>query len=114
SAAALAATAAGWAMTWLLWRGSRGMGQAAMLDDEAKARLPRIIAASLTMALGLLALSWLLGDALTLPGWRYLALTALIVGGMLLYAAAAQALGAFTLRELRSRLRRSAPPDPAD
>ncbi|MEM6728064.1 MAG: murein biosynthesis integral membrane protein MurJ, partial [Pseudomonadota bacterium] len=47
SAAALAATAAGWAMTWLLWRGSRGMGQAAMLDDEAKARLPRIIAASL-------------------------------------------------------------------
>ncbi|MEO1705100.1 MAG: murein biosynthesis integral membrane protein MurJ, partial [Pseudomonadota bacterium] len=49
TASAFGATLAGWGMTWLLWRGSRGMGAAAELDARFWGRLPRIVAASLIM-----------------------------------------------------------------
>ncbi|MEM9435544.1 MAG: murein biosynthesis integral membrane protein MurJ [Pseudomonadota bacterium] len=113
-AAALGATLAGWAMTWLLWRGSRPMGAAAQLDERAQARAPKIVVASLAMGGVLLAAAWLLSDALVTPGWRYAALAGLIALGIASYTIAAQLTGAFTLSEIKSQLRRSAPPDPAE
>ncbi|MEL7301927.1 MAG: murein biosynthesis integral membrane protein MurJ [Pseudomonadota bacterium] len=111
-AAAIGATLAGWGMAWLLWRGTRAMGPSAALDDRVRERIPRIIISSAIMGGVLLVGAWLLEGALVLPGWRYVALAALILAGVLSYAAAAQATGAFQLSELRAGLRRSAPPDP--
>ncbi|MEM1100451.1 MAG: murein biosynthesis integral membrane protein MurJ, partial [Pseudomonadota bacterium] len=111
-AAAIGATLAGWGMAWLLWRGTRAMGPSAALDDRVKERIPRILISSAIMGGVLLVGAWLLEGALVLPGWRYVALAALILAGALSYAAAAQATGAFQLSELRAGLRRSAPPDP--
>jgi putative peptidoglycan lipid II flippase len=42
-----------------------------------------------------------------IAGWRYLALTGLILAGIASYAGFAQALGAFKLSEFRATLRRS-------
>ncbi len=104
--AAIGATLAGWGMTWLLWRGARGMGQAAQLDARFRTRAPRILLASAVMGIVLLGAAWMLGDALTTPFWRYAALTALIGLGMISYVAAGQLTGAFSLSELKSQLRR--------
>ena len=112
-AAAIGATVAGWAMTWLLWHQSRAMGTAATLDARVRERAPRILLASLAMGVVLLIAQWVLSDALQLGGWRYAALAALIAIGIVSYAIAAQILGAFTLSELRSQLRRSASSEPA-
>lgn len=109
--AALAATVAGWAMTWLLWRGSRGMGEAARPDARFWERAPRIVVASLAMGIVLFAAAWALDDMLFTAGLRYGALAGLIVLGMVAYAIAGQLTGAFTLGELRRQLRRSPAPD---
>ena len=105
-AAALGATLAGWAMAWLLWRGARGMGEAARLDDRFRARLPRILAASAIMGLALWVAALLLGPALGTPTVRYAALAVLIAIGLGTYALAGRALGAFTMADLRGALRR--------
>jgi putative peptidoglycan lipid II flippase len=105
-AAALGATLAGWAMAWLLWRGARGMGEAARLDDRFRARLPRILAASAVMGLVLWVAALLLGPALGTPTVRYAALAVLIAIGLGTYALAGRALGAFTMADLRGALRR--------
>ncbi|MEL6913933.1 MAG: murein biosynthesis integral membrane protein MurJ [Pseudomonadota bacterium] len=112
-AAAIGATVAGWGMAGLLWRGTRAMGAAARLDARVRARVPRIVAASVLMGAVLLTAAWALEDALLREGWRYLALAALLLAGAGSYAAAGQALGAFRFAELRAGLRRSAPSDPA-
>ncbi|MEM6897924.1 MAG: murein biosynthesis integral membrane protein MurJ, partial [Pseudomonadota bacterium] len=113
-AAAIGASVAGWAMTWFLWRGTRAMGLAAALDDQARTRAPRILAASLAMGLVLFAVAWVTRDTMTLQGWRYLYLAGLVLLGIVSYAVAGRITGAFTLGELRSRLRRtSAPTDKA-
>jgi len=105
-AAALGTTVAGWAMAWLLWRGSRGMGEAAHLDDRFRARLPRIIAASAIMGVVLWIAAILLGPGLGTPTVRYAALAALVAIGLGAYALAGRALGAFTMTDLRGALRR--------
>jgi putative peptidoglycan lipid II flippase len=105
-AAALGATLAGWAMAWLLWRGARGMGEAARLDDRFRARLPRILAASAVMGAVLWLAALLLGPALGTPTVRYAALAVLIAIGLGTYALAGRALGAFTMADLRGALRR--------
>lgn len=110
TAAALATTLAAWVMVWQLWRGSRGMGRAALLDAQMKKRLWRIILAALVMGVALYGLNILLANWLVQSGKRYLALLALIVGGGAVYFAVAQLIGAFSLGELRasvSRARRS-------
>ncbi|MEM1236715.1 MAG: murein biosynthesis integral membrane protein MurJ [Pseudomonadota bacterium] len=112
AAAAIGATVAGWAMTWLLWRQSRSMGAAAELDERVRRRVPRILMASLSMGAVLFILQAILQEALTLDGWRYLALAGLVIVGMASYVTAAQAFGAFTLSELKAQLRRSASADP--
>ncbi|MBT0955897.1 murein biosynthesis integral membrane protein MurJ [Alphaproteobacteria bacterium KMM 3653] len=105
-AAALATTLAGWAMVVLLWRGSRSMGPEAEVDAQLKRRALRIVLASAVMGAALAAMAWLLGPALLAPGLRYLALLALVMVGIVTYFAAAQALGAISLGELRKQLKR--------
>lgn len=105
-AAALGTTAAGWAMAVLLWRGSRGFGEAAAVDAQFRHRMPRVLVASLVMG----GVAWLL--ALGLAPWiaggpeRYAALAILIAGAIVAYGACARICGAFTLAELRASLRR--------
>jgi putative peptidoglycan lipid II flippase len=105
-AAAFGATLAGWAMAWLLWRGARGMGEAARLDDRCRQRIWRIVAAAFVMGAVLWLSSLFLGRALDAPTLRYAALAALIGIGLASYALAGRALGAFTMADLRGALRR--------
>jgi putative peptidoglycan lipid II flippase len=106
-AAALATSAAAWIMVWQLWRGSRAMGQEALLDDQMRRRLWRIVLAALVMGAVLHGLHLALAPWLVTGGVRYLALLALVVGGSVAYFAFGQAIGAFQLSELRNSLRRS-------
>ncbi len=106
SSAALATTLAAWANFALLWRGSRRFGDEARPDDRLRSRAPRILAASILMGAVCLALSWALGDRLYEPGWRYLALLALVGGGGGVYAAAIVALGGVRLTDLKAAMRR--------
>ncbi len=105
-AAAIGTTAAGWAMVVLLYRGRGGMGHAAEFDSAFAIRARRILIASLAMGVFLLALEWLLQDALHMARWRYLALAGLVVGGAASYFGIGQAIGAVSLREIRGLLRR--------
>lgn len=105
-AAAIGTTVAGWTMAGLLWRSTRPMGEAAVLDERLKRRLWRIVVASAVMGLVI----WVAADILApwLDGGpsRYAALAALVVLGMATYALAGRLIGAFTLGELRAVTRR--------
>ena len=105
-AAAWGTTIAGWAMVWQLWRGARGMGAAAEPDARFRRRLPRIVAATAVMGAVLWALAMLLAGPLAAPGLRYLALAALVAGGIGAYFGAGFALGAFRPADFRSALSR--------
>ncbi len=105
-AAALGTTLAGWGMVWLLWRGSRDIGQAATFDAQFKGRIWRVIFASLIMGAVLWFAEITLGPVLGMDGWRYLGLATLVAVGIATYAIAGQLCGAFRLRELRAALRR--------
>lgn len=102
TAAALATTLSGWAMVWQLWRGAQPMGPEAHFDSRIRQRLPRIMGASAVMGGVLWAGDTLLAEAMTLQGWRYGALAAVIAAGMASYGAAGLALGAFRLSDLKS------------
>ncbi len=106
-AAAVGTTLAGWAMLFLLWRGSRGMGLAAEFDARVTRRISRICLASVFMALVLLIAEWLLAPLLAMPGIvSGLGLTALCLTGLIAYAGAGIALRAFSLSEIRGAFRR--------
>ena len=105
-APAIATTAAGWAMVWMLARGARPMGEVARFDPRFRNRIWRIFAASAVMGAVLWGVNLLIGPLITAPGWRYLALLILVGSGMASYFAAGQALGAFALHEFRASLRR--------
>ncbi|MDD9716991.1 murein biosynthesis integral membrane protein MurJ [Dinoroseobacter sp. PD6] len=105
-AAALGASLAGWAMVWLLWRGSRPLGEAAAFDARFKARIGRIVLAALAMGAVLLGAQELLSEALRTPTLRYGALAALVALGIVSYGAAGHLLGAFRLAEIKRALRR--------
>ncbi len=105
-AAALGTTVAGWAMTWLLWRGSRPMGEAATLDGRFRARIWRIVAASAAMGAVLVAAADLMAPWLAASTLRYAALGALVALGLASYVVAGRAMGAFTFGDIRSALRR--------
>ncbi len=106
AAAALATSLSAWTMVWQLWSGSRGMGPEAHWDARLKSRFPRILAASLIMGAVLWAASWALTPALALSGWRYLALLALVVTGMVSYFGAGALIGAFRLSDFANLRRR--------
>ena len=105
-AAAIGTTVAGWAMVFLLWRGARGMGEAATLDDRFRRRILGILGASAVMG-GALALAaralapWLSGGA-----ERYAALAGLVLIGIAVYAVAGRVLGAVSIAELKGALKR--------
>ncbi len=106
--AAIGTTVAAWTMVLLLLRGKRGMGTVAQFDDRFRRRVARITLAAFVMGIVCWWAALLLGPALALPGWRYLALGLLVLIGIVVYALLGQALGAFRLSEFKSALRRSA------
>ncbi|HAR54652.1 MAG TPA: lipid II flippase MurJ, partial [Roseovarius nubinhibens] len=107
-AAALATTVAAWAMLLLLVLGARKFGETTRFDARFRARAWRIALASALMGLVLAGLMLLLGPLFGMPGLRWLALLALIGLGGLSYFAFGTLTRAFSLAELKSRLRRSA------
>ncbi|MEL7115752.1 MAG: murein biosynthesis integral membrane protein MurJ [Pseudomonadota bacterium] len=106
TAAALATTLAAWAMVWLLWRGSRGMGEVVALDARFRSRLPRIVLSSVVMGVVLFAVAYLLGDLLYTARVRYIALGGLVTLGIATYFVAAHLSRALPLGEIRRTLRR--------
>ncbi|MGR3614746.1 MAG: murein biosynthesis integral membrane protein MurJ [Paracoccaceae bacterium] len=105
-APAIAATTAAWVMIAMLHFGARDMGEAARFDDRFRGRIWRIILASLIMGALIWTVYAFLPAAFVQPGWRYLALAALIFTGMLVFGIAGQSLGAFRISELKNGLRR--------
>ncbi|WP_272008746.1 murein biosynthesis integral membrane protein MurJ [Roseovarius sp. ZX-A-9] len=105
-AAAIATTVAGWAMVWLLLRGTRPFGDVARFDARFRRRLWRITLAALLMGAVLWAGVLLIGPFLGLSGWRWLALLVLILLGALTYGLFGRLFGAFDKRALRSAFRR--------
>ena len=105
-APAVATVLAAWVMVAQLARGARPMGQVARFDARFRARIWRICAASVIMGMVLFVAQDLLGSALSTAGIRYLALTALVVLGIIVYFTAGHMIGAFRLSEFRQALRR--------
>ena len=104
-AAALGTTLAAWGMLWLLWRGARGMGEAAQLDARFADRLWRIALASAVMG-GVLWLAARATAPLLAGPAAVMALAGLVALGVAAYGLAGRLLGAFRVSELRSALRR--------
>lgn len=103
---AIAATVAAWSMVACLWHGTRKMGEAAKFDARFHKRVWRISAASVVMGSCVFA-SYTLGRSIfTLDYWRYLALIILILVGAISYFVSAQVLGAISLSELKSAVKR--------
>ncbi|MDE3080175.1 MAG: murein biosynthesis integral membrane protein MurJ [Paracoccaceae bacterium] len=107
-AAALGTTLAGWSMVVQLWLGKAHMGEAALLDDRLKARVPRIALASAVMGAALWALAHALAPQLATPGVRYGALAILVLVGGVVYFGAVIALGGMRVSDLKSSFRRGA------
>ncbi len=96
-AAALGTTLAAWGMLWLLWRGARGMGEAAHLDARFADRLWRILVASAVMGAALWLAARATAPLLAGPG-AVMALAGLVVLGIGVYGLAGRLLGAFRIR----------------
>jgi putative peptidoglycan lipid II flippase len=105
-AAAIGTTVAAWAMVWLLWRGSRSMGEAALADDRLRIRTPRIIGASILMGAVVYGLQLALAPVLFGGPERYLGLAALVLAGVAVYAVVGPMVGAISISEVRATLRR--------
>jgi putative peptidoglycan lipid II flippase len=82
------------------------MGDVARFDARFRYRISRIVLASMVMGCALWAASLLLGPALGVAGWRYVALFVLVAGGATVYFATGHMVGAFRLGEFRQALRR--------
>lgn len=106
-AAALATTLSAWVMVWQLWRGSRGMGEAAQFDARFRARAWRILLAAFGMGVVLFGAMTALGPMLGTPGLRYAGLALLIGAGILSYFVIGTLIGAFRLSDFRSAMRRT-------
>ena len=105
-AAAFATTLAGWVMVWQLWRGSRSMGEAAQFDARFKKRFWRILLASVLMGVLLWGTVLLVGPALGMETIRYVALAFVVFVGMLGYFVIGRMVGAFSIHDFKSALRR--------
>ncbi len=105
-ASAIGTTLAGWGMVFLLWRGSREMGETARFDQRFIRRSWRIGAASVGMGGVLLIVNYFLEPAFRIAGWRYPALVLLVGAGAISYFAISQLIGAFRISEIRGALKR--------
>ncbi|MEL6481645.1 MAG: murein biosynthesis integral membrane protein MurJ [Pseudomonadota bacterium] len=103
-AAPLAATLAAWLNLVLLWQGARRADPELALDARLSARLPRILAASIAMALVVLAVASLATGLAPLERAAVLAFTVAL--GLGTYGAAGLLLRAFTLADFKGALRR--------
>ncbi|MEL6312594.1 MAG: murein biosynthesis integral membrane protein MurJ [Pseudomonadota bacterium] len=106
-ASAIATTAAGWAMVWLLARGARPMGEVARFDARLRRRVWRVCLASAVMGGVLWMVSAFFTPLFGLTGWRWVGLFGMVGAGMGTYLAVGHLLGAFKLSEFRSAMRRS-------
>ncbi len=105
-AAAIATSLAAWVMVALLGIGARPMGDVARFDARFHGRIWRIIAASLGMGAVLWGAMVVMTPFFALAGWRYLALLALIMIGMISYFGIGQLIGAFRLGEFKRAFQR--------
>ncbi|WP_439153926.1 murein biosynthesis integral membrane protein MurJ [Yoonia sp.] len=105
-AAAVGTSLTGWATVFMLWRGSRTMGDAARFDDRFKRRLMRIVLASLGMGLVLAVLAGAMSPFFAIATLRYGALAVLVVAGIVSYFGIGHLIGAFRIGEFRRNLRR--------
>ena len=106
SAAAVGTTLSAWVMLACLWAGSRQFGHSARLDTRLKARLWRIILASMLMGVIVYGAATLFEPWFNMAGVRYGALAGLVLLGAVSYAVFCQISGAYTLHDLRVQLRR--------
>ena len=104
AAAAIGTTLAGWVTVWLLARAARRHGDAAVLLPDTRARIWRILAASVGMGAAVWTLALLLGPLFASAG--PLALALLVGGGAVAYGALGALLGAFRLSDFRAAVRR--------
>ncbi|MEX2648337.1 MAG: murein biosynthesis integral membrane protein MurJ [Alphaproteobacteria bacterium] len=110
---ALATSASAWLNAGLLARGLARRGHLP-IDERLRRRLPRLLAAVGAMGAALVVAEALVAPWLAEEGLRAgLALALLVAVGVVVYGAAAQALGAASLADFNS-LRRSRRLDPAD
>jgi putative peptidoglycan lipid II flippase len=105
-AAAIATTFSAWVMVWQLWRGSRAMGDAVLLDDRFLARVPRMVLASALMGLVLWGLMTALAGPLATPGIRTAALGSMILAAMAVYFSTVLLIGGMSWVELKGAFRR--------
>jgi putative peptidoglycan lipid II flippase len=105
-AAAAGTTISSWVMVGQLWRGTRGMGEAAVLDARFRRRVPRILLASAMMGIALWGMSLALGDVLLLPGLRTVALAGVVLAGMVIYFVSCALTGGMSWAEISAALRR--------
>jgi putative peptidoglycan lipid II flippase len=88
-----------------LWSGSRRMGNEARVDARFTQRWWRITLASAIMGVVLFAGQWVLSDLLMAQGWRWAALGILVAAGIVTYAIAGVACGAFKPSDFKTALR---------
>ena len=103
--AAYGATFAGWAMLVCLWWGSRKFGEAAHLEPTLRAKVGRIFLASFMMGAVVWGITALMSPVLQMSGYRVPALLIILVLGLGSYVLAGRITGAFTVGELRRKLR---------
>jgi putative peptidoglycan lipid II flippase len=102
SAAAWATTLSAWVMVGQLWWGARRLGEETRFDARFLSRIWRIMLASTLMGAALWVGWTLLQPLLETRAYRVLALVLLIAIGMASYAAAAFALRAVRLSDLKA------------
>ncbi|PCH70264.1 MAG: murein biosynthesis integral membrane protein MurJ [Rhodobacteraceae bacterium] len=105
-APAAATTLAGWAMVAQLAYGTRPFGDVARFDARFRSRIWRVCVAAAVMGVALWLSERMLASALITAGWRYLALGALVVIGIVVFFGVGQVIGAVRLSEFRQAARR--------
>lgn len=106
-APAVAATVSAWIMVLQLALGARRYGAVARFDARLRRRLWRIALSAALMGAAVWGAWIVLLPWLSLPYWRYLALAALIVFGVVVYFLLGRVLGAYAPGELRAAARRN-------
>ena len=90
----------GWLNFWLLRRGARRFGDAAVIDARLRQKAPGMAIAAFGMAIAVAGAAWLLGEAGAAPGWRYLSVAGLVGLGLAVYLILTRLLGVFRITEL--------------
>lgn len=102
----VATSLSAWLLVWLLARASRDMPET-KFDEGLRRRLPRLILASVVMGVAVLLVRLLMLDTIAHVWWRYPALAALVIVGVVVYGGVGLASGAFDLKLMRSAFTRS-------